>query len=96
MVLGVICLVFFALALLGMPLVWALLFTTVSTIWIFDRFYPLEAIFLTYISSVEPLHLAAVPLFIFAGELMTHGGVGRRLINSRARSSPLCRVGSGS
>ncbi len=81
MVLGVICLVFFALALLGMPLVWALLFTTVSTIWIFDRFYPLEAIFLTYISSVEPLHLAAVPLFIFAGELMTHGGVGRRLIN---------------
>ncbi len=81
MVLGVICLVFFALALLGMPLVWVLLFTTVSTIWIFDRFYPLEAIFLTYISSVEPLHLAAVPLFIFAGELMTHGGVGRRLIN---------------
>jgi C4-dicarboxylate transporter DctM subunit len=85
MVLGVICLIFFALALLGMPLVWALLFTTVSTIWIFDRFYPLEAIFLTYISSVEPLHLAAVPLFIFAGELMTHGGVGRRLI-SFARS----------
>jgi C4-dicarboxylate transporter DctM subunit len=85
MVLGAICLIFFALALLGMPLVWALLFTTVSTIWIFDRFYPLEAIFLTYISSVEPLHLAAVPLFIFAGELMTHGGVGRRLI-SFARS----------
>jgi C4-dicarboxylate transporter DctM subunit len=81
MVLTVICVIFFALALLGMPLVWALLFTTVSTIWIFARPYPLEAIFLTYISSVEPLHLAAIPLFIFAGELITHGGVGKRLIN---------------
>ncbi len=80
MILAVICVVFFGLALLGMPLVWALLFTSVATIWIFGLFYPLEAIFLAYIGSVEPLHLAAIPLFIFAGELMTHGGVGRRLI----------------
>lgn len=81
MVLVVICAVFFALALLGMPLVWALLLTTVATIGIFGMSYPLEAIFLSYISSVEPLHLAAIPLFIFTGELITHGGVGRRLID---------------
>jgi C4-dicarboxylate transporter DctM subunit len=81
MVLAVICVVFFALALLGMPLVWALLLTTVATIWIFGQGYPLEAIFLSYISSVEPLHLAAIPLFIFTGELITHGGVGKRLID---------------
>lgn len=81
MVLAVICAVFFALALLGMPLVWALLLTTVATIGIFGQGYPLEAIFLSYISSVEPLHLAAIPLFIFTGELITHGGVGRRLID---------------
>jgi C4-dicarboxylate transporter DctM subunit len=80
MVLTAICVIFFALALIGMPLVWALLLTTVATIWLFARSYPLEAIFLTYISSVEPLHLAAIPLFIFAGELITHGGVGKRLI----------------
>lgn len=80
MTLTAICIIFFTLALLGMPLVWALLFTTVATIWLFGLSYPLEAIFLTYIGSVEPLHLAAIPLFIFAGELMTHGGVGRRLI----------------
>ncbi len=85
MVLAVICLIFFGLALLGMPLVWALLLTASATIWIFGQSYPLEAIFLTYVSSVEPLHLAAVPLFIFTGELITHGGVGRRLI-SFARS----------
>ncbi len=81
MILAVICVIFFGLALLGMPLVWALLFTSIATIWVFGLFYPLEAIFLAYIGSVEPLHLAAIPLFIFAGELMTHGGVGRRLIN---------------
>jgi len=81
MVLAVICAVFFGLALLGMPLVWALLLTTISTIWIFGQGYPLEAIFLSYISSVEPLHLAAIPLFIFTGELITHGGVGKRLID---------------
>lgn len=81
MVLAVICAVFFALALLGMPLVWALLLTTVATIVIFGMSYPLEAIFLSYISSLEPLHLAAIPLFIFTGELITHGGVGRRLID---------------
>ncbi len=81
MVLAIICAVFFALALLGMPLVWALLLTTVATIVIFGMSYPLEAIFLSYISSVEPLHLAAIPLFIFTGELITHGGVGRRLID---------------
>lgn len=81
MVLAVICAIFFALALLGMPLVWALLLTTAATIAIFGQGYPLEAIFLTYVSSVEPLHLAAVPLFIFTGELITHGGVGKRLID---------------
>jgi C4-dicarboxylate transporter, DctM subunit len=81
MVLAVICAVFFALTLLGMPLVWSLLLTTVATIAIFGMSYPLEAIFLSYISSLEPLHLAAIPLFIFTGELITHGGVGRRLID---------------
>lgn len=80
MTLLAISVIFFALALLGMPLVWALLFTSIATIWLFGLTYPFEAIFLAYIGSVEPLHLASIPLFIFAGELMTHGGVGRRLI----------------
>ncbi len=81
MVLGLICVLFFGLALAGMPLVWSLLATTAGTILILDRFYPLKAVFLTYIDGVEPLHLAAVPLFILAGSLISHGGVGRRLID---------------
>jgi C4-dicarboxylate transporter DctM subunit len=81
MVLGTICILFFGLALAGMPLVWSLLATTAGTIWALDRFYPLKAVFLTYIDGVEPLHLAAVPLFILAGDLISHGGVGKRLID---------------
>ncbi len=81
MTLTVICIVFFALALMGMPLVWALLVTTLATIWLLGRFYPLEAVFISYQGSVEPIHLAAIPLFVLAGELITRGGVGRRLIN---------------
>lgn len=80
MVLATICALFFGLSLAGMPLVWALLATTAGTIVLFDRFYPLKAVFSTYLTGVEPLHLAAVPLFILAGDLISHGGVGRRLI----------------
>ena len=80
MVLGLICLLFFGTALLGVPLVWSLLISAIGTIVLLDRFYPLQAVFLTFVGGVEPLHLAAIPLFIFAGELISAGGVGRRLI----------------
>jgi C4-dicarboxylate transporter, DctM subunit len=80
MILLVLCLLFFACALLGMPLVWSLLISAMGTILVFERFYPLQAVFLTYLGGVEPLHLAAIPLFIIAGELISVGGVGRRLI----------------
>lgn len=72
---------FMAIALAGVPLVYAILITTVGTIWIKGFSYPLESIFLAYIGGVEPFLLIAVPLFIFAGELLSHGGVGRRIVN---------------
>jgi C4-dicarboxylate transporter, DctM subunit len=75
-----ITLLFFALALAGVPLVWALLATTVLTIWIYGLTHPLETIFLTYIGGVEPFILIAVPLFIVAGELLSRGGVGERIV----------------
>jgi C4-dicarboxylate transporter, DctM subunit len=43
--------------------------------------HPLETIVLTFIGGVEPFILLAVPLFIFAGELLARGGVGRRIVN---------------
>jgi C4-dicarboxylate transporter, DctM subunit len=80
MVLLIICLFFFGCALIGAPLVWSLLIAAFGTIIVLDRTYPFQAVLLTFVGGVEPLHLAAIPLFILAGELVSVGGVGRRLI----------------
>lgn len=71
---------FFLIALAGVPLLYALLLTTVGVIWALGLSHPIETIFLTYIGGVEPFILLAVPLFIFAGELLARGGVGLRIV----------------
>jgi C4-dicarboxylate transporter DctM subunit len=42
--------------------------------------YPLESVFLSFIGGVEPFILIAVPLFVFTGELLATGGVGKRIV----------------
>ena len=74
-------LVFFGLALAGVPLLYALLGTTVGVIVVAGLSHPLETIFLSFIGGVEPFILIAVPLFIFAGEILSSGGVGRRIVD---------------
>jgi C4-dicarboxylate transporter, DctM subunit len=71
---------FFALALAGIPLMIALLATTVGIVTIYGMRYPLESIFLSFIGGVEPFILIAVPLFVFTGELLAQGGVGKRIV----------------
>ena len=73
-------LAFFLLALAGVPLLFSLLATTVATIVIGSLGHPLETIFLSFIGGVEPFILIAVPLFIFAGEILSSGGIGRRIV----------------
>jgi len=72
--------VFFFIALAGVPLLFAILITTVGIIWVQGLGHPLETIFLSFIGGVEPFILLAVPLFIFAGELLAQGGVGKRIV----------------
>ncbi len=72
--------VFFVVACAGVPLMYALLGTTVGMIWAYNLSHPLETIFLSFISGVEPFLLIAVPLFIFGGELLAKGGVGKRIV----------------
>jgi C4-dicarboxylate transporter, DctM subunit len=72
--------VFFAIALAGVPLLFSILITTVGVIWAKGLTHPLETIFLSFIGGVEPFILLAVPLFIFAGELLAQGGVGQRIV----------------
>lgn len=81
MILLFVTFVFLATILIGIPLVWAILITAVVPIFVFDLGYPMQALFLNFIGGVEPNHYIAIPLFIFAGELMSRGGVGQRIIN---------------
>jgi C4-dicarboxylate transporter, DctM subunit len=76
----VIFLVFCAIAIAGVPLMYALLATTVGMIWVNNLGHPIETIFLSFIGGVEPFILIAVPLFIFGGELLSKGGVGKRIV----------------
>ncbi|TSA10648.1 MAG: TRAP transporter large permease [Betaproteobacteria bacterium] len=80
MLAGLLFLAFFLLALAGVPLLFSLLATTVGTIVIGSLGHPLETIFLSFIGGVEPFILIAVPLFIFAGEILSSGGIGRRIV----------------
>jgi C4-dicarboxylate transporter, DctM subunit len=72
--------VFFALALAGIPLMFALLATTTGIVLAYGMQYPLESVFLSFIGGVEPFILIAVPLFVFTGELLAQGGVGKRIV----------------
>ena len=80
MILLFVTAVFLVSVFLGVPLVWAILMTAVLPIIVFDLGYPLQALFLNFIGGVEPVHFIAIPLFVVAGELMSRGGVGLRII----------------
>ena len=95
MLAGLLFLGFFALALVGVPLMYSLLVATVGAIVIGGLSHPLETIFLSFIGGVEPFILIAVPLFIFAGEILSSGGVGKRIVELRpgAARVPARRAG---
>lgn len=76
----VIFAVFFALALAGVPLMYALLATTSGIVVSYGMQHPLESLMLSFIGGVEPFILIAVPLFVFTGELLAQGGVGKRIV----------------
>jgi len=73
--------IFCLIACLGVPLMYALIATTLGMILFAGMSDPIETILLTFISGVEPFILIAVPLFIFAGELLSKGGVGKRIVD---------------
>ena len=81
MILLFVTAVFLATVFFGVPLVWAILITAILPIIVFDLGYPLQGLLLNFIGGVEPIHFIAIPLFIVAGEMMSRGGVGKRIID---------------
>ena len=71
---------FIVLTLVGLPLAYGLLLATAGMIWWNNLGHPLTSVFLSYIGGVESFLLIAVPLFMLAGEILSHGGVGLRIV----------------
>jgi len=88
-------LLFMGIALLGVPLIWALTVATFAYMWLSPNFYIEEGMLLSFIGGVEPFHLLAVPMFIVAGEIMVAGGVGTRMIDFASKALGFLRGGLG-
>lgn len=64
---------------LGMPIAWAMLSASLLTVLV-DGSIPLVSIAQKFFVSCDVFALLAVPAFILSGDLMTEGGVSKRLI----------------
>ena len=80
MILTFLFVVFLGTIVIGVPLVWAVMVSTLLPMIVFSRSYPIEALYLNFIAGIEPNLYIAIPLFILAGELLNRGGVGVRII----------------
>ena len=69
-----------ALLLLGFP-IFIILLATSAVILVYFMDVPHTVVHQVMFGSVDKFALMAVPFFIFAGELMGHGGISRRIID---------------
>ncbi len=67
------------LLLLGFPIFIILLATAAIVLWFFAP-VPQTALHINMFGSVDKFALMAVPFFIFAGEIMGHGGISKRIV----------------
>ncbi|MBA3479325.1 MAG: TRAP transporter large permease [Lautropia sp.] len=64
----------------GVPLFFALVLSTLGYAAIAPSAPPMEALVINFITAIEGFYFLAIPLFIVAGELISQGGAGQRLI----------------
>lgn len=73
--------VFLALLLLGVPIALVLAISALAYIFLSGQTILLQSYSQQLFSGIESYGLLAVPLFMFAGELMNEGGITRRLVD---------------
>lgn len=78
MALTILCVSFLALLLLGVPVAFSIGISSLLTIWY--EGLPLAVGFQQMISGMNPFSFLAIPFFIFAGEIMLHGGIADRIV----------------
>ena len=72
--------IFAVLSILGVPLAVALGLGTLGTLWFYNL--PLSMITQSMATSINSFLLIAVPLFIFAGQIMERGGLSERIFDA--------------
>jgi tripartite ATP-independent transporter DctM subunit len=89
----ILLLVFAICVIIGMPVAFALGVAAVSAF--FYEGLPLMIAFQRIISGISIFALMAIPFFIFAGELMFHGGIAMRLVRFASSAVGAMRGGLG-
>ena len=85
--------VFAACVVIGLPVAFALGVAAVSA-FIYEGL-PMMIAFQRIISGISIFSLMAIPFFIFAGELMFHGGIAMRLVQFASAAVGAVRGGLG-
>jgi C4-dicarboxylate transporter DctM subunit len=68
------------LMLTGMPVSIALGLTVLTFLFTMTH-VPIESVAMKLFTGIDNFEIMAIPLFILAGNFLTHGGVARRMIN---------------
>jgi tripartite ATP-independent transporter DctM subunit len=79
MALTILCLTFLGFLILGVPVAFAIGLSAVCTI-LYEGL-PLAVVFQRMASGMNVFSFLAIPFFIFAGELMLHGGIAQRIVD---------------
>lgn len=72
--------VFLLLIGMGLPLFFALVLSTIGYAAVAPSAPPMEALVMNFVTAIEGFYFLAIPLFVIAGELISQGGAGQRLI----------------
>ena len=78
MALTILCLVFLALLILGVPVAFSIGLAAVATI-VYEGL-PVAVVFQRMTAGMGVFSFLAIPFFIFAGELMLYGGIADRIV----------------
>ena len=93
MALTILCISFFGLLVLGVPVAFAIGLSSLCTI-LYEGL-PLAVLFQQMMSGMNVFSFLAIPFFIFSGELMLHGGVADRIVRLAQSAAGHVRGGLG-
>ena len=77
---------------LGFPVAFALAISAALAVFVGGR-YPQLVVFKEMFTGIDSFPLMALPFFILAGEMMTHGGVTKRMADFANSLSVICAAG---